>query len=75
MYISNSQEPTGVPPIVFDYIVMGQSRALTLLKLCVMVVDYNLVAESHRSTMLQPIVESRENLRTGIFGIVFFSLQ
>ena len=58
VYIFNSQESHWYSPIVFDQL-LGQSRALTLLKLCVMfkdhmIQDHNLGANSHRSTVSKP---------------------
>ena len=59
-------------------LVMGQSRALTLPKLCIMVLDHmiqdhNFRGKSHRSNVSQPyrLTKSLENLRPGLFAIVF----
>ena len=73
------KNPTYVPPppIVYLRLIMGQSRALTLSKLYVIVLNHmiqnhNFRTKSHRSKCRNPnLANPLENLRPGIFGIVF----
>ena len=79
VYNFNSQKPHWCSPICL-WLVMGQSKALTVLNLCVMVLvhliqDHNLGAKSLRSTLWQPQARKSCDLVTGvaaISSIIFF---